>query len=110
MSRVLLLLGCALPLLAGAASDPTLPPAAFDAAQQAAETPPPPPPLQAILRGPHGARAVIGGQSLRVGERQGELRVLAIRAHSVLIERLGQRQELRLAQPILRPSTLIPSR
>lgn len=108
MSRVLLLLGCALPLLAGATSDPTLPPAAFDAAQQAAETPPPP--LQAILRGPHGARAVIGGQSLRVGERQGELRVLAIRAHSVLIERLGQRQELRLAQPILRPSTLIPSR
>lgn len=104
MSRALLLLGAALPLLACAASDPTLPPAALaDPASHAAEAAPAPL-LQAILRGPTGARAVIGGHSLRVGERQGDLRVLAIRPRSVLIERQGQRSELHLVQPILKPS------
>lgn len=106
MSRALLaIFGCVLPLLAGAASDPTLPPPALrsPAAQAAAATPAPL--LQAILRGPTGTRAVIGGRSLQAGERHGELRVLAIRARSVLIERQGQRSELHLSQPILTPST-----
>lgn len=109
MSRVLLLLGGLLPLLACAASDPTLPPPSLGVAGEAAAEQPLPA-LQAILRGPAGARAVIGGHSLRAGERQGELRLLAIHARSVLVEQQGRRAELRLAEPILRPSTLSPSR
>ncbi len=110
MSRVLLLLGGLLPLLACAASDPTLPPPSLGVAGEAAAAEQPLPALQAILRGPAGARAVIGGHRLRAGERQGELRLLAIHARSVLVEQQGRRAELRLAEPILRPSTLSPSR
>lgn len=60
--------------------------------------------LQAIVRGGQSHRALIDGMSLRVGEEQGGLRVLAIYPHSVLIERQGQRQLLRLAEPVLQPS------
>lgn len=60
--------------------------------------------LQAIVRGAQGSRAVIGGQSLRVGERYADARVLAIHAQSVLIERQGQQQLLRLAEPVMQPS------
>ncbi len=95
VSRILLLIACLLALPVRAALDPTLPPA---------------PLLQAILRGPAGARAVIGGRSLEVGERHGDWRVLAIRARSVLIERQGQRSELHLSQPIVTPATRSPSR
>jgi hypothetical protein len=111
VSRVLLLLGCLLALPAAAALDPTLPPPTLAApAAQGHDAAAPAPMLQAILRGPAGARAVIGGRSLRVGERLGELRLLAIRARSVLIERQGQRDELYLSQPILTPATRSPSR
>ncbi|MCC6077586.1 Type II secretory pathway component [Pseudomonas sp. GCM10022188] len=110
MSRALLLiLAAAWPLAAAAVSDPTLPPT-FAAAPVAGAEVAPAPLLQAILRGPAGARAVIGGQSLKVGERLGELRVLAIRARSVLIERQGQRSELHLSQPIVTPAIRSPSR
>lgn len=110
MSRaLLLLLAAALPLTAAAVSDPTLPPT-VPAAREAAADGVPAPLLQAILRGPAGARAVIGGQSLKVGERLGELRVLAIRPRSVLIERQGQRSELHLSQPIVTPAIRSPSR
>lgn len=110
MSRWLLALCCATPLLALAAVDPTLPPAALAAPAALGAEASPAPLLQAILRGPAGARVVIGGRSLRVGERQGDLRVLAIRTRSVVIERQGQRSELHLSQPILTPSTRSPSR
>lgn len=60
--------------------------------------------LQAIVRGAQGSRAVIAGQSLRVGDSHGDARVLVIHAHSVLIERQGQRQLLRLAEPVMQPS------
>jgi MSHA biogenesis protein MshK len=60
--------------------------------------------LQAIVRGAQGSRAVIGGQNLRVGERYADARVLAIHAQSVLIERQGQQQLLRLAEPVMQPS------
>lgn len=60
--------------------------------------------LQAIVRGAQGSRAVIDGQTLRVGESRGGLRLLAIYAQSVLIERQGQQQLLRLAQPVVKPS------
>ena len=106
MSRALLAtFACLLPLLAAAASDPTLPPPALANPVAPAAATAPAPQLQAVLRGPAGARAVIGGRSLQVGERHGELRLLAIRARSVLIERQGQRSELHLSQPILTPST-----
>ncbi|PTS82478.1 Type II secretory pathway component [Pseudomonas sp. HMWF032] len=60
--------------------------------------------LQAIVRGAQGSRAVIDGQNLRVGERHADVRVLAIHAQSVLIERQGQQQLLRLAEPVMQPS------
>ncbi|MES2821881.1 MAG: Type II secretory pathway component, partial [Pseudomonadota bacterium] len=60
--------------------------------------------LQSILRAPSGSRAVIDGQRLRVGDRHAGSRVLGIYSHGVLIERQGQRQLLRLAEPVLQPS------
>ncbi|SDS96982.1 Type II secretory pathway component [Pseudomonas oryzae] len=111
MSRALLLiLALAVPPLAGAALDPTQPPRAPSGPAAAAGEAASAALLQAILRGPAGARAVIGGRSLAVGERLGELRVLAIRARSVLIERQGQRSELHLSHPIVTPATRSPSR
>lgn len=111
VSRVLSLLACLLALPVHAAVDPTLPPTAAGApAAAAGEEAAPAPLLQAILHGPAGARAVLGGRSLEVGERHGEWRVLAIHARSVLIERQGQRSELHLSQPILTPATRSPSR
>ncbi len=109
VSRILLLIACLLALPVRAALDPTLPPAAASAPAAAGEAAPVPL-LQAILRGPAGARAMIGGRSLAVGERHGDWRVLAIRARSVLIERQGQRSELHLSQPIVTPATRSPSR
>jgi hypothetical protein len=109
VSRILLLIACLLALPVRAALDPTLPPAQAGAPAAAGEAAPAPL-LQAILRGPAGARAVIGGRSLAVGERHGDWRVLAIRARSVLIERQGQRSELHLSQSIVTPATRSPSR
>ncbi|SDT94829.1 hypothetical protein [Geopseudomonas guangdongensis] len=86
-----------------AASDPTQPPAGVRLDAASRETVAAAPLLQAILRGPHGHRAVLDGRSLRVGERHGDLRLLAIRSRSVVIERQGQRSELFLSQPILTP-------
>ncbi|WP_241787108.1 Type II secretory pathway component [Stutzerimonas stutzeri] len=64
--------------------------------------------LQAILRGPERASAVINGQNLKVGERLGDMRVLAVRWHSVVIERQGRQQELRLSAPIIQTSRTLP--
>lgn len=89
------------------ALDPTRPPAAFVTAaveRQAPETLH----LQAIFRGAQSARAVLNGQSLRVGETLAEARLLAINTNSVLIERDGQRQLLRLVAPIVTPSQTRP--
>ena len=60
--------------------------------------------LQAILRGAQGSRAVIDGQTLRVGQEHGGVRILAIQPHAVLIERQGQRELLRLVEPVIKPS------
>lgn len=89
------------------ALDPTRPPAAFVTAaveRQAPETLH----LQAIFRGAQSARAVLNGQSLRVGDSLAEARLLAINTNSVLIERDGQRQLLRLVAPIVTPSQTRP--
>ena len=84
--------------------DPTQPPANLlpaegDAAQSEAM-----PTLQSVLRTAQGSRAVIDGQSLKVGEEYAGIRVLAIYPQAVLIERREQRQLLRLAEPVLQPS------
>lgn len=60
--------------------------------------------LQAILRSAQGSRAVIDGVSLRVGDEHAGARVLAIHPQVVLIERQGQRELLRLAEPVMQPS------
>lgn len=106
MSRLLLLsllLGGAL-VQAAPAIDPTQPPADLLPATSSNGEAPAPLVLQSILRGAQGSRVVIGGNSLRVGEEQAGVRVLAIHAHSVLIERQGQQQLLRLAEPVVKPS------
>ncbi len=102
MSRILifgLLIGS---LAAQAAVDPTQPP--LDQQPSVTENAAAAPGLQAILRGIQGSRAVIDGQSLRVNDVQNGIRVLAIHPQSVLIERLGQRLLLRLAEPVMQPS------
>jgi len=47
---------------------------------------------------------VIDGQTLRVGQEHGGVRILAIQPHAVLIERQGQRELLRLVEPVIKPS------
>lgn len=84
--------------------DPTLPPSALLPSAPLDEAGSRPLMLQAIVRGAQGSRAVIGGQSLRVGDRYADAQVLAIHAHSVLIERQGQHVLLRLAEPVMQPS------
>lgn len=64
--------------------------------------------LQAILRGPGRASAVINGNILRVGDRVGEARILAVHRHAVVIDRQGQQQELRLSAPLIQTSRTQP--
>ncbi len=110
VSRLLITAGGLLSLLVtldASALDPTLPPASPSAthiASDAGATLR----LQAILRLPQGARAVINGQSLKAGEQLADARVLAIDPHSVLIEREGKREELRLSAPIFNTSRTQP--
>lgn len=89
------------------ALDPTQPPAgraAGDAPAEAAASLH----LQAILRGAGRASAVINGRSLTVGDRLGDARILAVRSHSVVIDRQGQQQELHLSAPIIQTSRTQP--
>ncbi|WP_421683792.1 Type II secretory pathway component [Stutzerimonas urumqiensis] len=104
---IALLLGVlAMPALA---LDPTRPPVALQpSAPQDAAQPAAPLRLQAIFHTQPAASAVINGQTLRVGDRLGDVRVLAIDAGSVLIERQGRREHLALAAPILTPSRIAP--
>lgn len=60
--------------------------------------------LQAVVRGAKGQRAVINGQNLKVGDALGDARLKAIYPRAVLIERQGEQQLLRLAEPIVQPS------
>ncbi|CEG50793.1 Type II secretory pathway component [Stutzerimonas kunmingensis] len=89
------------------ALDPTRPPAAFVTAAAERQAPATLH-LQAIFRGAQSARAVLNGQSLRVGDILADARVLAINTNSVLIERDGQQQTLRLVAPIITPSQVRP--
>ncbi|WP_408005232.1 Type II secretory pathway component [Pseudomonas lopnurensis] len=89
------------------ALDPTRPPAAFAPASAEREASAVLR-LQAIVRTTQVARAVINGASLRVGDRLADARVVAINPNSVLIERDGQRQLLRLAAPVITPSQSTP--
>ncbi len=60
--------------------------------------------LQAIMVTSQSAHVVINGKRLKVGDRIGEVRILAIRPHSILIDREGKREELRLSAPIIQTS------
>lgn len=103
---VALLLSLALPVWA---ADPTLPPPAVAPASVQGKAAPAAAPLrlQAILRGQDGARAVINGQTLRVGDRVAGARVLAIGRRTVSVERQGRRFSLSLLSP-LSPSRTTP--
>lgn len=86
------------------ALDPTQPPRALAPAIGITGDAQVPLRLQAIVRTPHAAQAVINGQSLRVGERVDGARVVAINPRSVLIERQGRRELLKLVAPLITPS------
>jgi len=89
------------------ALDPTQPPAGrsiSDTQQETTESLQ----LQAIVRVPGRARAVINGHTLRVGDRFGDAQVVAIRRHSVVVDRHGQHEELRLSAPIIQTSRTQP--
>ncbi len=64
--------------------------------------------LQAILINGGRARAVIDGQTLKVGDHVANARIAEIRAHSVVIDRQGQQQELHLSAPIIQTSRTQP--
>ena len=85
------------------AADPTRPPAgrvsAGAVSEAATELR-----LQAIMLTPQNPHVVINGQRLKVGDRLGDIRILAIRPHSVLIDREGKHEELRLSAPIIHTS------
>lgn len=87
-----------------AALDPTQPPVNMSVGVDSAEETAKPLILQAIVRGAGQTRAVINGQSLRVGDDLSGVRVNAIYPHAVLIERNGQQELLRLVEPITKPS------
>ena len=60
--------------------------------------------LQSIVRGGRQSQVVINGKTLRLGDELGGAKLLAIYPNSVVLERQGQQQVLRLAEPILKPS------
>ncbi len=96
---------CALLLPVSAlALDPTQPPRALAPAVTGQGEALVPLRLQAIVRTSQAAQAVINGQSLRVGQRVDGARVLAIHSRSVLIERQGRRELLKLVAPLITPS------
>ncbi|MDY7559198.1 Type II secretory pathway component [Pseudomonas sp. 10B1] len=82
--------------------DPTLPPARFMPSLPGEQVHIPV--LQEIILGAHGSRAVIDGQTLHVGDKHADARILAIYPQAVLIERDGKREYLRLVNPVIQPS------
>lgn len=88
---------------AQAALDPTQAPAGLRP-EARPESAPPTLVLQAIMRSNGQAHAVISGQQVKVGDDLGGARLRAIYAHSVVLERQGQQQVLRLVEPIMKLS------
>jgi MSHA biogenesis protein MshK len=86
-----------------AALDPTQPPASALTASANAGAPAALR-LQSIVRAAGHSQAVINGQSLRVGDTFGGAKLRAIYSRSVVLERQGQQQVLRLVEPIMKPS------
>jgi len=98
-----LALAATLDVASAYAIDPTRPPAGrvnTDATSESAAVLR----LQAIMVTSQSAHVVINGKRLKVGDRIGEVRILAIRPHSILIDREGKREELRLSAPIIQTS------
>lgn len=88
---------------ANAALDPTQP-APSAATQATAGTAETALVLQSIVSGGRQSQVVINGQTLRLGDELGGAKLRAIYPSSVVLERQGQQQVLRLVEPILKPS------
>ena len=109
VSRTICALALALLLPATAlALDPTQPPPALAPAAAHGQPAVAALRLQAIVRTPQAVRAVINGESLRVGEWVAGARLVAIHSRSVVIDRQGQRDVLHLMPPLLTPSRTTP--
>ena len=99
----------ALPLAAGAAGDaplrdPTRPPDAM-LALSAGGAPllPAEPQLQSVMIGADGRRAVIGGQSFRLGDRVGDARLVRITENEAVLAGASGRRTLKLFAPVKTP-------
>lgn len=99
-----LALAATLDVASAYAIDPTQPPAGRVSAAAAVGESAAVLRLQAIMVTSQSAHVVINGKRLKVGDRIGEVRILAIRPHSILIDREGKREELRLSAPIIQTS------
>ncbi len=88
-----LLLACAAPSVAQALADPTRPP---DARASREPREPSRTGLQSILLSPERKLAVIDGQTVKVGDRVGQARVLAIDVDSVRLSEGGTVKTMRL--------------
>ncbi|GGK04364.1 Type II secretory pathway component [Pseudomonas matsuisoli] len=88
---------------AHAVVDPTMPPVELRTASATATVATEPLTLQGVLGG-RTPRAVINGVSVPVGKEVAGARVISIRSNTVLVERQGQREWLRLAPTILQLS------
>jgi MSHA biogenesis protein MshK len=94
----LLLMSAATPLsLAENFPDPTRPPASLGLARAGAiATPASGPVLQSVLISPRRMVAIISGQSVRLGEKFGEARVVKITESEVLLRNGKELQTLKL--------------
>lgn len=76
--------------------DPTRPPASMHAGGAAATAGPGEPVLQSVLISPQRKVAVISGETVQVGDRVGEARVMRISEGEVVLARDGKPQSLKL--------------
>ncbi len=93
----LCLLWTALPAGAQSLSDPTRPPASFGAAlETSTEKAVSGPELQSVLISPTRRVATINGQSVRVGDKYGEFKVMRITENEVVLRNGSDKQVLKL--------------
>lgn len=76
--------------------DPTRPPASLHAAASTVPSTPASPVLQSVLISPGRKVAVISGETVQVGDRVGDARVVRIAEGEVVLVRDGQPQTLKL--------------
>lgn len=76
--------------------DPTRPPVMMQAHGEAASSGPGEPVLQSVLISPGRKVAIISGETVQMGDRVGEARVVRIAEGQVVLARGGQTQTLKL--------------